>query len=617
MKKSVSFIFICTVLAFLNISCCCRSQTQEINIVPRPAALKIEKGNFKLTPQTPLQVVKGADDLQPALTFFSNLLQPSFGKPLEITTGTPTGNAINLTVNPALKKEAYHLTVSSTSIDIEAGSSQGIFYAFQSLRQMLPAGIEKGEKFSDIRIQNVSIQDAPRLAYRGAMLDISRHLFSPEEVKTFIDMLALHKLNRFHWHLTDDQGWRIEIKKYPELTRIGSQRPETVIGRNSGKYDGIPYGGFFTQEEVKDIVKYAADRYVTVIPEIELPGHAQAALASYPWLGCTGGPYEVMKEWGVSEDVFCAGNEKTFQFLEDVFDEIIPLFPSEYIHIGGDECPKTAWKKCPKCQARIRKEKLKNEYELQSYFVHRIENYLNSKGKKIIGWDEILEGGISKTATIMSWRGTQGGIEAAKQGNQVIMTPNNYVYLDYYQSLDRDKEPFAIGGFVDVAKVYSLEPTAGLTAEESKMVKGVQCNTWTEYILNFPQLQYMVLPRMAALAEVAWTPAHLKDYNHFINRAIPLTARYQALGYNYAKHILSVSGLLVNHPGENRIDLTLAPLSPGHEIRYTTDGSPPSMESALYTAPLEITVNSEIKAQLFKDGQPVGDLFHRKIEIKK
>lgn len=518
-------------------SCECKSM-KEVNIVPKPVSLEIQQGCFKLTPKTVINVVTGANDLAPANDFMSKLVSASFGAPLKIEEGAAKNKAINVTVTPEMKAETYTLNVTSKGIDIKAGSSKGVFYAYQSLRQMMPTGIEKGEKMKSIEIQNVNIQDEPRFGYRGMMLDVCRHFFPVDSVKTYIDMLALHKLDRFHWHLTDDQGWRIEIKKYPKLTEIGSTRPNSVIGRNSGKYDDVPVSGFYTQEEIKDVVKYAADRYITVIPEIELPGHARAALAAYPELGCTGGPYEVAREWGVFDEVYCAGNDKTFEFWEGVFDEVIPLFPSEYIHVGGDECPKAAWKKCKKCQARIKKEKLKNEFELQSYVVHRMENYLNSKGKKLIGWDEILEGGLSKTATVMSWRGMKGGIAAAKAGNHVIMAPNSHVYLDYYQSKDTKNEPFGIGGFVDVAKVYSLDPTAGLSAQEAEMVIGAQANLWAEYIKTFSHVQYMVLPRMAALAEVVWTPLAQKDYEDFVKRAIGLTERYDALGYNYAKHII-------------------------------------------------------------------------------
>lgn len=518
---------------------CAKEQNQAVCIIPQPQHLEIVDGGFSLSSKTVINIVKSADDLQPACTFLSKLVEKSLGQALIVNRGEAQKNAVNIAVDPSMEEDAYELTVSDKSIDIRGGSSKAVFYSIQSLRQMMPVGIEKGEQMSKIRIQNVKIQDSPRFSYRGGMLDVCRHFFTVEEVKNYIDILALHKLSVFHWHLTEDQGWRIEIKKYPELTQIGSLRKQTVIGKNSGKYDGVPYGPyFFTQDQIKEIIQYASDRYITIIPEIELPGHALAALATYPELGCTGGPYEVSQMWGVFPQVFCAGNEKTFEFLENVLTEVAELFPSDIIHIGGDECPKDAWKKCKKCQKRIKKEKLKNEEELQSYVIHRIEAFLKTKGKKIIGWDEILEGGVSPTAIVMSWRGKKGGIMAAQKGNNVVMTPNDYVYFDYYQSKDIKNEPFGIGGFVDVAKVYSLDPTEGLTEEQGKKVIGVQANLWTEYVSTFSHAEYMLLPRLAALSEVAWTALDKKDYNNFLDRARLLTQRYEALGYNYAKHIM-------------------------------------------------------------------------------
>lgn len=536
--KKINFVSI-VVLCIILLGGCASELNQEVNIIPQPQQVTVVDGGFSLSPKTVINVVKGADDLTPACTFMSTFVEKSFGQPLSIENGEMKRDAINITVDPSMKTDAYDLTVGKKAIDIKAGSSRSVFYAMQSLRQMMPVEVEKGVKMDRIRIQNVRIQDEPRLAYRGTMLDVCRHFFTVEEVKTFIDMLALHKLSVFHWHLTDDQGWRIEIKKYPKLTEIGSQRKQTVIGKNTGKYDGIPYGPyFFTQEEIKDVIQYAADRYITIIPEVELPGHALAALASYPELGCTGGPYEVCQMWGVFSEVFCPGNEKTFEFWEGVLEEVAELFPGEIIHIGGDECPRDAWKKCKKCQARMKKEKLKEEGDLQNYAVHRIEEFMKTKGKKIIGWDEILEGDVSQTAIVMSWRGKKGGIEGAKRGNEVVMVPNDYAYFDYYQSKDIANEPFGIGGFVDVAKVYSLEPTEGLTPEESEKIIGVQANLWSEYITTFSHAQYMLLPRMAAMAEVGWTFSTRKDYSNFLERAKLMTQRYEALGYNFAKHIL-------------------------------------------------------------------------------
>ena len=517
----------------------CDAAVEEVNIIPAPVSLQVVAGHFSLTPGTVINVTNGTGAELPACRFFSDLVTRSLGTPLEIKQERkPLKRAINITLDDALGEEAYTLKVQSGSVTIAAGDAPGVFHAFQTLRQMLPASIERGEANASIRVQNALIEDAPRYVYRGMMLDVARHFFPVEDVKTYIDMLALHKINRFHWHLTDDQGWRLEIERYPLLTGVGSMRDETVIGKNTGQYDGTPHGGYYTREQVREVIEYAAQRYITVIPEIELPGHASAALASYPSLGCTGGPYSVARSWGVFDEVFCAGNEETFAFLEGVLEEVIALFPSEYVHIGGDECPKARWKKCRKCQARIRAEKLADEHELQSYFVKRIERFLNDRGKKLIGFDEILEGGISRTATVMSWRGTKGGLEAARLGNQVVMSPNSHAYFDYYQSRDTGNEPFAIGGFVPVEKVYELDPVEGLNEREALLVQGPQANLWTEYISTIDHVQYMTLPRMAALAEVAWTPRERRAYDDFRQRAILLTDRYKALGYNFATHIL-------------------------------------------------------------------------------
>jgi hexosaminidase len=534
MKKKYCLLFTLAMTGLVIASC--DAGVKEVNIVPRPASVQVTSGTFTLAPTTVIHVT---EELAPACRFFADLVARSLGTPLEIKQGEGRGKAINVARDASLGEEAYTLTVQRRSIEIKAGGPAGVFHAFQTLRQLLPAGVERGEAAKSLPVQGVVIEDAPRFAYRGMMLDVSRHFFPVEEVKAFIDMLALHKINRLHWHLTDDQGWRVEIKRYPRLTEIGSTRERTVIGKNTGRYDSIPHGGFYTQEQLKEVVAYAAERYITVIPEIELPGHASAALASYPALGCTGGPYKVASTWGVFDEVFCAGKEETFAFLEGVLEEVLPLFPSEYIHIGGDECPKTAWKKCRRCQARIKAEGLADEHELQSYFVKRIERFLNARGKKLIGWDEILEGGISRTATVMSWRGTKGGIEAARLGNQVVMTPNSHLYFDYYQSRDTKQEPYAIGGFVPIEKVYELEPTEGLNDEQARLVQGAQANLWTEYVATLSHAQYMALPRLAALAEVTWSPRESRDYNDFLKRAIVLTDRYEALGYNFARHILN------------------------------------------------------------------------------
>ena len=480
---------------------------------------------------------------------------------------------------------------------ITGSSAAGVFYGIQTLRKSLPVA-----KDAQVVLPPVRVNDAPRFAYRGMMLDVCRHFFSLDSVKRYIDMLALHNINRFHWHLTDDQGWRIEIKKYPQLTQIGSQRKETVIGRNSGKYDGIPYGGYYTQEEAREIVAYAKDRYITVIPEFEMPGHMQGVLAAFPELGCTGGPYDVWTQWGVSEDVICAGNDKSLELIKDVLAELIEIFPSEYIHVGGDECPKTRWEKCPKCQAKIRQLGLKDDKEhtaeqrLQSYIITEAEKFLNAHGRKIIGWDEILEGGVAPNATVMAWRGAGEGVKAAKMRHDVIMVPTTYFYFDYYQTNILDEEPLAIGGYVPIEKVYSFEPyQKELTAEENKHIIGLQANLWTEYITSFRHVEYMVLPRMAALSEIQWTQPQFKDYGDFLERMPKMFDIYDIYGYNYARHLFDVKANFLPDTVAGTLTVTLSTLD-GANIHYTLDGTKPSANSPKYTGPLTLKENCTFKA---------------------
>lgn len=458
------------------------------------------------------------------------------------TSNEKVNSATNIYIKEVqeIDNEAYHLDINDDGVIISAGDNRGVMWAIQSLRQVLPIEVIKKNKAENIELPYLSIKDCPSFPYRGMHLDVCRHFFTVDEVKSYIDLLLMHKFNTFHFHLTDDQGWRVEIKSLPKLTEIGSMRSGTVIKKEWGNYDNIPYGGYFTQEEIKDIVKYAEDRFITVIPEIEMPGHALAALASYPELGCIGKDYETCRSWGVFDDVFCAGNDSVFSFFEKVIDEICVLFPnSPYIHVGGDECPKTRWEECPKCQARMKAENCKDEMELQSYFVHRMEKYINSKGKQIIGWDEILEGGIAPNATIMSWRGYEGGYEAAKQKHNAIMTPTEYCYLDYYQDSTNksQNEPFSIGGFTDCNEILSWNPIPdSLTDDEKKYIIGVQANIWTEYICDVKHLQYMALPRMIAIAEIAWNNDKKITYFEFNKRFKSIAKIYEALNYNYAKH---------------------------------------------------------------------------------
>lgn len=510
----------------------------DVKIIPQPEMVTNLSGTFTLNSATKILINNESEEMRTIASNLSQHLNVFYGiESKEVSySEIARKNSVFIKLIPNLNtgKEAYHLTVDSKGITLEASAPNGLFYGVQTIIQLMPA--EK-QQVSEVVLPSVEISDAPRFAWRGLHLDVGRHFMPKEFVLKFIDYMAMHKFNTFHWHLTEDQGWRIEIKKYPKLTEVGSKRKETLVGHAeiSKVYDGIPYGGFYTQEEVKEIVAYAAKHYITVVPEIEMPGHALAALASYPALGCTGGPYEVGTRWGVFDDVFCAGNDSVFAFLQDVLDEIIPLFPGEYFHIGGDECPKKRWGKCLLCQKRMRDNGLKNEQELQSYFVQRIEKYLNGKGKRMIGWDEILDGGLSPNATVMSWRGEEGGIAAAKQKHFVVMAPWNYCYFCLYQS-DPKTEPLAIGGDLSLEKVYSYEPIpTALSEADSKFILGAQGNVWTEYMKTPEMVEYMTYPRAAALSEVVWSPKKLRNYASFRDRMKSQIKRYDAYGIHYCK----------------------------------------------------------------------------------
>lgn len=582
-------------------------QTADFNIIPRPQQVNVSNdAPFTLSAKTVISLGTNSQDMKRNANMLASYIEQATG--IRPTVGkSKNGAAIVLTIDKTIANaEGYKLDADAKQIRIAGASAAGVFYGIQTLRKSLPLVNGKASKVS---IPAVHIADAPRFAYRGTHLDVSRHFVTVDSVRQFIDMLALHNINRFHWHLTDDQGWRIEIKKYPLLTQIGSKRAQTVIGHNSGKYDGKPYGGFYTQQQIRDIVKYAADRYITIVPEIDLPGHMQAALAAYPDMGCTSGPYEVWQKWGVSDNVLCAGNDKTLTFIDNVLKEITQLFPSKYIHVGGDECPKTQWQKCPKCQARIKalnleaKDGHSAEERLQSYIITHASNYLKSLGRNTIGWDEILEGGLAEGATVMSWRGESGGIAAAKQHHDVVMTPNSYLYFDYYQSLDKANEPLAIGGYLPLETVYSYEPMPKeLTADEARHIIGVQANIWTEYMPTFKQMQYMALPRMAALSEVQWSQPALKDYTSFTNRLIELTHMYDRLGYNYAKHLYNVT-IHVDSDNKWREILIHMTTAGNAEIRYTLDGTEPTANSALYTGAIVLQKSAKIRAAAFRDGK--------------
>ena len=508
-----------------------------VNIVPEPASIINEKGVFVMNSETPVSVGENTAELKSIAGFLTDHLDTFYGLKNKVGfSAAQPRRSVYLRLDSTLMigKEAYRLTISPRGIDLRASAPNGLFYGVQTLIQLLPP--TKGKR-ENVVFPALKIADAPRFPWRGMHLDVSRHFMPVSFIKKYINYIAMNKMNVFHWHLTDDQGWRIEIKQYPKLTSIGAWRSQTLIGHpgKHNQYDGKRYGGYYTQKQIKEIVAYARARYVTILPEIEMPGHALAALAAYPELGCTGGPYHVGTRWGVYDDVYCAGKESTFKFLGNVLTEVMALFPGEYIHIGGDECPKTRWEKCPYDQARMKKLGLKNPEELQSYFVQRIEKFLNAHGRKMIGWDEILEGGLAPNAIIMLWRGEKGGIAAAKAHHDVIMTPGGYCYFDHYQS-DPKTEPIAFGGFTPLKKVYSYEPVPKeLSADEQKYILVSQGNVWTEYMKTPQKVEYMVFPRIAALGEVLWSPKSARNYIDFMKRMQSEVKRYAAYGINYCK----------------------------------------------------------------------------------
>lgn len=576
-----------------------RTLNSDYEIISKPLDVN-SKGDASFLLKDGVAVIYPENNrkMQDNAEFLVDYVEKQTGVKLTSHAGMPVDGAICLTLDLSDDNaEAYKLIVNDKRVCISGASEAGVFYGIQTLRKSLPVAQD-----INVNLSAVEIYDKPRFAYRGAMLDVARHFYTVDEVKTFIDMLALHNINRFHWHLTDDQGWRIEIKKYPKLMSVASERKETVVGRwYSGIYDGKPYGGYYTQDELRDVIDYAAKRHITIIPEVDLPGHMQAALTAYPELGCTGGPYEVRTIWGVSQDVLCVGNDFTLQFVKDVLSEVADIFPSEYIHIGGDECPKVRWEKCPKCQERIKSLGLKSdakhtkEQRLQSYMIQEAAKYLKEKGKRIIGWTEILEGGLVPDATLMSWIGESGGIEAAHQHHDVIMTPNTYLYFDYYQSKKVEDEPLAIGGYLPIEKTYNYEPMPKeLTEEEQQYIKGVQANLWTEYIPVFSQVQYMVLPRLGAAAEVQWTDPSKKDYKDFLRRVPHLVAVYDCYGWNYATHVYDVNVDMKADTVNHVLNVQLSTMA-DDPIYYTLDGQDPTEKSLKYTKPFTIDQSVVLK----------------------
>ena len=508
------------------------SQTNTIysqvnNIIPTPKEQTIKNG-FMLIENNPEIITN--DKFKSASTLLKNAINE-----LNLDNDEKPKNRIKFSYNKKLDNEEYILRINSNLITISASTENGAIFGFQSLNQLMNLNLNDGV----IKLKSQEIKDSPRFKYRGMHLDVGRHMYPVDFIKKYIDGLAMLKFNNFHWHLTEDQGWRIEIEKYPELNNIGSFRDSTLIGHYGDKprqFDKSRYGGFYTKKEIKEIVKYANKRGINVIPEIEMPGHSQAAVASYPMLGCSGEQVGVAPLWGVFKEIYCSKNE-TFDFLEDIIDEVVELFPSKYIHIGGDEAPKTNWKACGNCQNVIEREGLKDEYELQSYFITRMEKYINSKGKQIIGWDEILEGGLAPNATVMSWRGISGGIEAAKMNHEVIMTPNAVCYLDHYQAKDTKNEPLAIGGYTPIEEIYNYEPIPSeLDKSLHKYIIGAQGNVWTEYMKTSDHVEYMVFPRILALSEVVWADNRpsFEDFEKKVNDTYPILDR---MNINYSRHL--------------------------------------------------------------------------------
>lgn len=609
MKKILISLAVLSVL----FSCAEKQKDTEISILPQPQAIRVDEGVFEVDKATKIYMDPCTDEMKRVAGFINEKFAKAAGFELEIVDRMPEENFIAF-MNAGMPAESYVINAKPHGVFIDYGDGAGAFYAVQTLFQLLPTEIyaQERQKGIDWTVPCCSIDDAPRFKYRGMHLDVCLHYFDFEFLKRYIDIMAAHKVNRFHWHLTEDQGWRIEIKKYPLLTEKGQWRKETVVGSLfSGVYDGIPHGGYYTQEQVKELVQYAAERYVTIIPEIELPGHALAAIACYPELSCgLEDHYETATKWGVFKQVYCT-KESTFKFLEDVFDEVFELFPSELIHIGGDECPKASWKACPHCQSMIKKLGLKDEFELQSYFVTRMEKYINSKGRQIIGWDEILQGGLAPNAKVMSWLGEEGGIKAAQQHHEVVMSPHQKYYLDYWQA-DPYTEPLAMGGPTTLKMMYDYEPVPDvLTSQEARYIIGVEGCVWTEYMPTPERVEYMAWPRMCAIAETGWTQAD-KDWDGFTRRLEKHLGRLDGMNVGYCKAFFNP--MIVFHKDtKHNMVVSMTVDAPGAEIRYTLDGSAPTIDSPKYEIPFSINRSQVVSAQAFRDGKPVGEVRTKRI----
>jgi hexosaminidase len=619
MKSKPIYAILLLVLALIS----CTGSYQTPAIIPVPVSIEPGKGTYLL--RSSATISYNDEAAFPVASFLASMISRPTG--FNIAPGYGEKGSIRLTLDTikSWKPEEYELHVTKKGVQLRAGTPAGLFRGVQTLRQLMPAAIESETLITGMNwtIPCVTVSDYPRFEWRGMHLDVSRHFFEVEFIKRYIDIIAMHKMNVFHWHLVDDQGWRIEIKKYPLLTEVGAWRVDREDqpwnSRDPQKPGEKPtYGGFYTQEEIREIVAYAAERYITVVPEIEMPAHVGSSMAAYPEFSCTGGPFTVPPGgvWPIT-DIYCAGKEETFTFLEDVLTEVMDLFPSEYIHIGGDEADKTEWRKCPLCQARIKKEGLKDEYELQSYFIKRIESFISTSGCKLIGWDEILEGGLAPGAAVMSWQGFEGGIAAARAGHSVVMTPVSHCYFNIYQG-DPATEPESFRGLLTLKKVYSFDPVpAELTHEEAEYIIGAQGCLWTEYVTDGSTAEYMILPRLAALAEVVWSAPENQSWERFSSRLPVLMERYDSMRVNYSRGSFRVE-MTASHDAESKIiTLHLTCEQPSPEIRYTTDGSDPSGTSGLYENPIPLSESTTVKAAIFAGGKMMGKISEKRVNISK
>ncbi|MBO4742415.1 MAG: family 20 glycosylhydrolase [Bacteroidales bacterium] len=593
-------------------SCAQKVQEQPVQVIPQPEHLQEIGDPFTITRSTPVWADPASEEILNTVDLLSGYFEKAAGWSLKLADEMPQHGGIYFMQADGYPAEGYLLRVEPQRILIEYSDGAGAFYATQTLLQLLPKEIFADTQAKGIKwtVPGVDIEDSPRFPYRGMHLDCCLHFFDIPFLQRYIDLMALHKVNRFHWHLTEDQGWRLEIKKYPLLTEKGQWRKETVVGSlSSGIYDGTPHGGFYTQEEVKDLIEYAAKRYVTIIPEIEIPGHSLAAISCYPELSCgLEDHYETATRWGIFRQVYCP-KEETFKFLEDVFDEVIDLFPSELIHIGGDECPKTSWKQCPHCQALIKKLGLKDEFELQSWFIQRMEKYINSKGRQIIGWDEILQGGLAPNAKVMSWLGEEGGIKAAQQHHEVVMAPYPKYYLDYWQA-DPDSEPLAMGGPTLLRTMYEYNPVPEvLTPEEQKYIMGVEGCVWTEYMPTPARVEYMAWPRMCAIAESGWSKAP-KDWDGFTRRLETHLGRLDELNVGYCKAFWNPF-IDMHKDTEYSKVVTISVDAPDAEIHYTLDGTTPTAASPVYTGPFVVNRQQKVTAVSIRDGKQIGEIKYK------